>query len=402
MKYTIYLVLLLLSIKLSAQEIIETDIHSTYLGEVRIIKIYIPKDYESSGIKHPLTVVLDSDLLFDTYVSISELCAKEDKVPSQIVVGISQEIDNFKERDYGYNLMNSYPTNTSMNAFEFINSEVLMHMKENYRIANFKTIIGNKLTANFTNYFLIENEPVFNAYININPLFAPDMPEYIMSKAFNLKGNDYFYYMSSAESTQKKIKETILSVDKRLVDLKNLYFNYKYDQHSVSETFSIPISISNALNYIYTMYSSINAYEYETNIAYLSPDAAIEYLLYKYENIEYAYGKKMTIRKEDFIAIEAIVIDKEDGNSLQKFGELALENFPKAPLGDYYIGLFHEKKENYNEALLAYKKGLGKIPVSSPKASGFFRNVKRVSSLKKLQKAREQAPRELEDEESIE
>lgn len=398
MKFTIYLVLLLLSIKLSAQEIIETDIHSTYLEEVRILKIYIPEDYETSGIKHPLTVVLDSDLLFDTYVSISELCAKEDKVPSQIVVGISQEIDNFKERDYGYNIMNSYPTTTSMNAFEFINSEVLMHMKENYRIANFKTIIGNKLTANFTNYFLIENEPVFNAYININPFFAPDMPEYIMSKAINMKGNDYFFYMSSADDTQKKIKKTILSVDKRLVNMKNLYFNYKYDQHTVSETFSIPISISNALNYIYTMYSSINTYEYETNIAYLSPDAAIEYLLYKYENIEYTFGKKMTIRKEDFIAIESTVIDKEEGNALERFGELALENFPKDPLGDYYIGLFHEKKGNFHEALLAYKKGLGKIPVTSPKASGFFRNVKRVSSLKKLQKAREQAPRELEEE----
>ena len=397
MKYAIYLLFFTLTIKTTAQNIIERDIHSNHLQEVRIVKIYIPEDYESSGMKHPLTVVLDSDILFDTYVSISQLFAKKDKVPSQIVVGISQDIDDFKERDYGYNIMNSYPTTTSMNVFQFINTEVLTHMKENFRIANFKTIVGTELTGNYLNYFLIEEEPVFNAYININPHFAPDMPEYIMSKVFGLKGNDYFYYLTSAENTQRKVKKTIEDVDKRLAGMKNLYFNYKYDFHPISETFAIPISISNALNYIYTMYSSINKYEYANNISYLSPEAAIEYLLYKYENIEYAYGKKMAIRKEDFIAIENTIIDKEEGKMLEKFGELALENFPDDPLGNYYIGLFHEKKGSYNEALLAYKRGFGKIPSSSPRSSGFFTNIKRVVGLQKLEKAKKNAPIETEE-----
>lgn len=392
MKYTFYLVLLFLSIKISAQQIIERDIHSDHLEEVRVLKIYIPKDYDKSKTKHPLAIVLDSELLFDTYVSLSELFAKKNKVPAQIVVGISQEIDVFRQRDYGFNILNSYPTTNSMNTFEFIKSEVLTHMKENFRIANFKTIVGNELTANFNNYFFIEDKPLFNAYLNLNPHFAPDMPEYIMSKASRLKGDDYFYYMSSASNTSKKANKTISDVNKRLQNVKNLYFNYQYDIHTVSKTFSIPISISNALNNIYTMYSSINQHEFDTNISFLSPEAAIEYLLYKYENIEYSFGEKMAIRKEDFIAIESIIIDKENGEMLESFGELALENFPKDPLGNYYIGLFHENKGNYHEALLEYKRGFGKIPSSSPRSSGFFTNIKRVISLQKIEKARRDAP----------
>ena len=113
-----------------AQEIVEKDIHSTYLSEVKVVKVFIPESYEANKNKYPLTIVLDADELFDSYVAISKLFSKRNKIPAQIIVGISQDIEVFRQRDYGFHLNNSYPTNLSMNTYEYIDKELIPFMKE--------------------------------------------------------------------------------------------------------------------------------------------------------------------------------------------------------------------------------------------------------------------------------
>ena len=120
----LFLVLLLLFTKVSAQEIIEQDIHSLHLNEVKVLKIYIPEGYEATKDKYPLTVILDADVLFDSYVASAKLFAANENAPSQIVVGVSQNIEAYMFRDYGYNFVNSYPNNTSMNVLEFCKERI--------------------------------------------------------------------------------------------------------------------------------------------------------------------------------------------------------------------------------------------------------------------------------------
>ena len=67
------------------------------------------------------------------------------------------------------------------------------YLEENYRISPFKTVVGNTLTANFTNYFLIEQYPTFNAFINISPYYALDIPVLLHQKATSLKGENIYY-----------------------------------------------------------------------------------------------------------------------------------------------------------------------------------------------------------------
>ena len=62
---------------------------SNILENSRNIKIYLPKGYEKDSLKnYPLTIVLDAEYLFDTYVGNSVLFALKDKSPKQIIVGI--------------------------------------------------------------------------------------------------------------------------------------------------------------------------------------------------------------------------------------------------------------------------------------------------------------------------
>lgn len=396
----LFLVLLLLFTKVSAQEIIEQDINSLHLNEVKVLKIYIPEGYEATKDKYPLTVILDADVLFDSYVASAKLFAANENAPSQIVVGVSQNIEAYMFRDYGYNFVNSYPNNTSMNVLEFVKKELVSFMKKNYRIANFKTIVGNELTANFINYFMFDKELIFNGYVNINPHYAPDMPEYIKRYAAAIKGDETFYYMAHGNTSHSNRQKVIDAVDVGLNGVSNGYFYYKYEAFdNASNLVAIPQSMASAQSYLFSMYSSISKEEFEENLSFLSPLAAIEYLLYKYENIEYLYGTELPIRLQDFIAIEGIILDQEEGKHLKEFGELILEKHPKEALGNYYIGQYYEKSHDYDEALIAYKRGLSKIPESSPKFDGFFMNIKRITTLQRLEQEEANRPREEEEEE---
>ena len=273
-------------------------------------------------------------------------------------------------------------------------------MKKNYRIANFKTIVGNELTANFINYFMFDKELIFNGYVNINPHYAPDMPEYIKRYAAAIKGDETFYYMAHGNTSHSNRQKVIDAVDVGLNGVSNGYFYYKYEAFdNASNLVAIPQSMASAQSYLFSMYSSISKEEFEENLSFLSPLAAIEYLLYKYENIEYLYGTELPIRLQDFIAIEGIILDQEEGKHLKEFGELILEKHPKEALGNYYIGQYYEKSHDYDEALIAYKRGLSKIPESSPKFDGFFMNIKRITTLQRLEQEEANRPREEEEEE---
>lgn len=386
-KHSLLFLILLLSIKSFSQKITELDIFSIHLDEMKVVKIFTPEGYEDSKQRYPLTLVIDSETLFDSYVANAKLFSRNDAVPQQIILGISHKKAIDKSRDYGYDILNSFPHANSTNTLKFIKDELIPKMKKSYRIAPFKTVVSNKLSANFANYFLFDKKPLFNGYICINPELAPDMPVYMKKYTSEIKRNETYYYLAHGNNTEKKKLKLIDDMDVGLMGVSNIYFNYKFESFKLANNLiSIPQSIASAQEYIFSTYSPIGDNEFEKNISYLSPMAAMEYLQYKYENIEYLFGEKMPIRLDDFIRLENIVIDKEEGKNLMEFGELALETHPKSPIGNYYIGQFHEKTKEYPLALMAYKRGYAKIEESSPKSYGYYMNIKRVVALQKLEK----------------
>jgi len=91
MKKLTLLLILLISIALSAQKTITTTINSYELGNEREIRIYIPPSYEQDSARYyPMAVILDADYLFDVYIGNSILFSQKEKAPEQIVVGINQ------------------------------------------------------------------------------------------------------------------------------------------------------------------------------------------------------------------------------------------------------------------------------------------------------------------------
>ena len=354
------------------------------LNSERTLKIYVPESYRQDSTRvYPLAIVLDAEYLFDIYVANSRLFALKDKAPEQIVVGIYQNQKNERKTDCEVSIANSMLTETSSKFYKFIKNELINYIEDTYRISSFRTIVGNTITANFANYFMVEPVPIFNAYININPSYSQDISELFRGKIPTINTNTYYYLNTGAYNGEAKHK-FIESNYYVLKNFENEFFKYKYDvfDHSTSIS-SIGQAIPGALAHIFDMYSSISKEEFDEHIAKLSPAEAIEYLEKKYVEIQYLFGANLKIRQRDIFAVESIILDKEDGDYLEEFGKMINRLYPESPIGDYYIGQYYETSNHLKKALKYYKNGYAKISAEDPNGDGYYQNVERVLAKQK-------------------
>ncbi|PCH73054.1 MAG: hypothetical protein COB98_11180 [Flavobacteriaceae bacterium] len=333
MKVIFTIISLILSIVINAQGSFSKTINSYILDETRELKIHIPDNYSNDPVqKYPLTIILDADLLFDIYVSNAILFAKTDNAPEQIIIGINQHKNKDRYKDCSYEERNSYPIPSAQLFLDFIQNELISYAAKNYRISNFKTIVGNTLTANFINYFLIEQRPSFNAYIAINPSFAPEIPFAIQDKANSLKKMSVFYYLSNGSYNSAKKNTILKATATRLTDIENNNFQFYSDSYKQqSEIASIGQSLASSQAFIFKSFAAISKEEYRNNIQYLSPREALEYLEKKYETIAYLFDVNLKMRTQDIYAIEGIIMDQENGDYLKDFGKMIQKIYPESP-----------------------------------------------------------------------
>lgn len=379
-----FLAAIICSNLLYSQNIQLKTFNSVALNTERYLKIYIPPSYEIDSTKmYPLTIVLDAEYLFDVYVGNSILFAKKEKAPEQIIVGINQNFYNERYEDCAYQAGNSYPTKTGEAFYSFLRGELLNFMELNYRVSPFKTIVGNTLTANFINYFLIEDSLEFSAFININPYYAEAMPYLLSQKIESFKKENIYYYLCNGDYNSDKRKTSINNINTLLLKEKNPKFNYKFDNFENStRTASVGQSIPSAISFIFDLYSAISKEEFENNVKDLSPPDAIAYLENKYVEIDYLFGSNLKIRESDIFAIESIILDKENGDYLRNFGEMINSLYEESPIGDYYIGRYYETGGKFKQALKYYKSGYMKLEEGDPNADGYYENIERVLSKK--------------------
>ena len=156
MKKIIFGLFLIGFINSSFSQITSKNFESKILLQYRTLKIYVPPSYEIDATKiYPLTIILDAEDLFDVYVANAKLLARKQEAPEQIIVGISQ-IESRTE-DCAYDAISSLPTSFSSDFQLFINLELLPFIDDEYRLSPFKAIVGRSLTANFINYFFIQD-----------------------------------------------------------------------------------------------------------------------------------------------------------------------------------------------------------------------------------------------------
>ena len=377
------LIVLLFCVSLFGQKKISKKYESEELQDIRNIQIHLPKGYELDTVtNYPLTIVLDSEYLFDLYVGNSKLFSHTDRAPKQIVVGIEMAETRLKDASIDETRRSSL-TADSRSFLKFIKDELLPYIEGNYKTSPFLTIVGNGISANLLTHFLRDDTPIFNSYVCLNPTFSPDintqMQSYDLSKLGTID-NTYYFYMNDGQFIGEEKKQQVNSLNTYLQTLKVKNFNIKYDliESSPSNVSAIGEAIPRALNKIFEIYSGISKEEFETKIKDLLPLDAIAYLENKYIEIDYLFGSNLGIREIDIIAIESIIIEKENGDHLRTYGEMILNLYPYSPLGHYYLGRYFEAGQNWRRALQEYRLGYGKMDPADPNADKFYQNVQRM------------------------
>ena len=354
MKNLFLVILLSITFHPYSQKITDTLV-SQKLNEDREFTISLPESYAKNKTKkYPILVLLDGDYLFDPFQGALNYGAYWDDLPEVIIVGISQ---NKKDERYSDSTIDSETgllEGKGERFFEFIGLELLPYIEKKYRIAPFKIIAGHDVTAGFLNFYLYKEQPLFNAYISLSPELSSRMEELIPQRLLALN-QPIFYYQATADGDMKTAKKRIIQLDSAVAKINKPNLNYLFDNFKEASHYSLVLhAIPNALYQFFGVYQPISVTEFDEKISIL-PSGYVDYLIKKYDVIEKSFAIKMTIRINDFKAIEAAILKNKAYNELDALSNLAQKNYPKSMLADYELGLMYEKNGDNKKALKYYQ-----------------------------------------------
>ena len=344
-----------LTVQIFAQ-IKKTTYESSILGETRQLQFYIPENYDPE-IKYPLFVVLDADYLFDLTVATVKFNSYNNLMPKSIVVGINQGYENLRNADCNYSDDDGLPKDKGSLFFDFIEKELVPLVAQNYNLAGFKAAIGHGVTANFINYYLFKDKPLFDAYINLSPVFAPQMMERIADRLNSFKDRKFFYLANAERNLDVEDKTRISTLNDMLKSIENpklyyYYSNFDNATHYTSASYGLP----EALDLIFDLYEPITKEEYEKNVlTYEGP--VIEYFIKRQETMKELFGFEKDIPLNDIMAIYAAIKTKDghDLESLEKLAEISKKAFPDTMLGFFFLAEFYEQMGEPKKALKTYE-----------------------------------------------
>jgi len=298
--------------------------------------------------------VLDGDYMFEAVAGNVDYFSYWEDMPQAIVVGVNQLDQRFD--DCMYSEQNSLPIDTGANFFEFIGAELIPYIQNNYKIGNFKVAVGHGETANFINYYMLKQQPLFQAYLVISPELAPKMNAFVSDRLLKFD-NKIFYYLATSTNDVPSILKGTEELNKSLSSLDNKNLFYYFDKFEGSSHYAVPThALPKALEAIFSVFQPISKDEYKEKILKLESSPVV-YLQDKYKTITELFGIEKQILINDFKAIEAAIEKKEEFQYFEELGKMARDEYPETLLGNYYLARFYEETGETKKAMRTYQSG---------------------------------------------
>ena len=346
--------LLLFFLNISFSQTIYENFESDFLKDTRELKVQLPRNYnENLSKEYPLIIVLDGDYMFEAVSGSVDYLSYWGNIPESIIVGVNQINTRYDDCSVLDNI-DFVPISSTANFYDFISEELIPYFDKNYRTTKFKVAVGHEATANFINYFLLNNKTSFSGFIAISPKFSYNMENYLIERFDKIKTN-VFYYLASSDRDFKSIDERTKELSRNLNSSKNELISFKYKQYNNLTHYNLPIhSVSEGFEHVFATYSSINSIEYDSVLkkTSLSP---VKYLINKYDNIANYYDINKTILVNDIRAIEKYIEESEQFKYYKDLSKLAIDKYPKTILGSYYMGLYYERTGDAIKAMHIYR-----------------------------------------------
>lgn len=338
-----------------AQTIYE-NFESRKLKTSRKLKIHLPKNYEAdSNLKYPVILVFDGDYLFEPVVGQVAFQTYFDKMPEAIVVGINQDKDRFY--DSYHDEVSGLPIEYGARFFEFISAELIPYIDQKYNTSKFKVAVGHDLMANFMNSFLLKDDPLFKAYVNLSPDFIGQMDDNVVQRLRWLK-EDVFYYMATSENDFAPLRNGILDANQKLTSIDNKNVKFYFDDFNDDSHYTLVTgALSQALDKIFELYKPISEREYKDDI--LTYKGTLDtYISNRYKKIENLFGIYKPISEDEFEKVVRAAEERDDLASIEKIGRLANKQDPTSSYGTYYMALHAEKTGKTKRAKKLYETAL--------------------------------------------
>ncbi len=354
-KALLFIFILLCTFSIQAQTIYE-QFQSRKLNSTRDLKISLPKNYDpESDLKYPVILVFDGDYLFEPVVGQIAFQTYFDKMPEAIVVGLVQG----KQRVYDsfHDEVSGLPIEFGAKFYEFITLELMPYIDRNFNTSKFKVAVGHDLMANFMNSFLLKEEPLFKAYINLSPDFKGKMVENINSRLKWLD-EDVFYYLATSEKDIAPLRRDISDADQQLKQLDNKALKYYFDDFKDDSHYTLVTgALSQALDKIFEIYKPISDREFKEDI--LSYEGTLDqYISKRYQKIEDLFGVHKPISEAEFDKIVKAAEQRDDLESLERIGKMANKQDPTTSYGTYYMALHAERTGKTKRAKKLYESAL--------------------------------------------
>ncbi|RIA08391.1 hypothetical protein OE09_0203 [Flavobacteriaceae bacterium MAR_2010_72] len=327
-------------------------ISSSKLGEDRQLKILLPRGYNPDDAKkYPLIIVLDGDYLFEAVAGNVDYYSYWEDMPESIVVGIKQAEQRYD--DCMYSEQNSLPIEKGAAFFEFIGMELIPYLNKTFKTENFRAIVGHGETANFINYYLFKDQPLFQAYVSIAPDLAPQTGQYLTER-LKVVEKKIFYYMATSSNDVPSINQNAVALDKSIRSLENKNLLYNFDNFEGPSHYALPAhAIPKALESIFFVFQPISKKEYTETILKLET-SPVDYLLEKYKTINDLFGIEKQILVNDFKAIQAAIEKNKKFEYYEDLGKIARKEYPETLLGSYYLARFYEETGEPKKAMRTY------------------------------------------------
>jgi len=378
MKKTVLVLCLLIFCSYSGFSQVEYKVlESEKLQAKREIKIQLPRSYKSKANKsYPLILVFDGDYLFEPVAGNVDYYSYWEDMPESLVVGINQS--RSRSNDTKYDRDNQLPIDQGADFFEFIGAELLPLLEKNYRISNFRIIIGHDLTANLMNYYLLKEDPIFDGYINLSADYT-DVVKNNLPAILSKSEDKIWYYIATGTDDATELKEENLEMITKLQEIENekLYF-YSDNFEEATHYSLVGRAIPKAIGEIFAVYRPITSKDYEEKVL-KTKGTFYEYLVDKYDVIQKLYELDIKIRISDFMTISSAIEEKKAFEQYEDLGKLAQKEHPESMIGSYFLARYNEEIGKPKKALKEYQEAF-----SLNEASYLTKDMmlKKINSLK--------------------
>ncbi|WP_460220617.1 alpha/beta hydrolase [Psychroserpens sp. MEBiC05023] len=343
--------------QIALSQVIYETIESSKLGESREIKIQLPRNYDPEGdILYPLVIVFDGDYLFEPIIGNTDYHSYWGDMPRSIVVGVNQA--KTRDADLSFSSETFFPSDEGgAQFFEFIGQELVPYINDNYLTSDFRIVVGHDQSANFLNYYLFKDKPLFRGYIAFSPDLSPEMANRLQEK-LSTTLVDTFYYLATSDNDVKSLREGILTMDTGLSAIENTKLHYRFDDFTDADHYSlVGLGIPKAINEIFGLFKPISRKEYKEKMLTFE-GSPYEYLMKKYEDVQFFYGFEKKVVENDLRAVLAASKKKNNEESLKNLSKLARKEYPESMISAYYGGQYYDFIGNTKKALQSYQSGL--------------------------------------------